>query len=137
MMQHELQRRTARRIKVMRGLHNKISTTQVSVQVGTATKILYEPKEIEDACIQANIAKFSFANHSPATQNEVIRAIGWRGEGPCTTAVLQGTFQPPEHWDEGLQRVLKELAFPSTQSNYTSTIPINPKVSSEDNKKAW
>ena len=121
------QRKLARAAKLIRRKMGKNSTVKVlstlrdedgNVMVdeeNNEIKIEHVLKcDIEDACMEENMRRFSQSNDTPPMQPYFYNEVGLLAEKPLANDILKGNFQPKPEWD----RFLNNLCLHLQDSNY-------------------
>ena len=88
---HERQRKMARNIKRVRNKLNQTATNQVCVTENGNRRLVTGKRDIENACIAENEARFSqFENTSPMTAS-LLTELGYLAETFAADSILNGT----------------------------------------------
>jgi hypothetical protein len=97
LVDHELQRTAARRIKATLGKLTSGSVTKVDVEQEDGRMIEETTKEgIERACMEENEKKYRQTEASPCMQEPLCSELGYLGISESCNQILAGTYQPPE-----------------------------------------
>jgi len=101
LLQHERQRRTAKRIKYLRGKFLTGSTTMVQVRnPDSSWREVSDKTEMEAAIMDSTKWKYTADFHTPFMQPPLVGSFGYMGVGRAADEVLEGTFSVPEGVDE-------------------------------------
>ncbi len=123
----EEQRRTARKIKHVRGKLVSGSTTLVTVSAPSGElKDIVEKAEIEQAIMQENKHKYQQSFHTP-----FLRPLG---VGYNTEAILNGSYVPPSSISPLTKLYLQHLAYPNKTCNTSHNMPL---IKVEDYQRFW
>ena len=127
----ENQRRRHRIIRAVTREEGNKDTTMVEItkEDGTEEEIT-ERKDLEQAIMQENESKYHQIDDScPLTKGQLLRDIGWYGEGPKVDDILKGTYVPPEGTDAETREFLKEIG--------RDGVPQVPKQSIQEFRSSW
>ena len=134
LMHIDNQKHVWRKIKRMRGKLGRNATTMVKVQEDNGLVTLTEKEDIERACIDENVARFSQAEGTPPMEAPLYEALGRFGEGPAVRHILEGTYEAPEELDQYTKKMLKELEMPEQIRRRGC---ISTEVDIEEHQQAW
>jgi hypothetical protein len=90
------QKRLARNIKRMQGKLQRNATVQIVVNDEHGRRVVTEKQEMEEACIEENIARFSQSQDTPPMMEPLVDQLGYLADTTEAEEILQGTYQPPE-----------------------------------------
>ena len=129
------QRKLSRKIKSFRRDKQRTATIMVykKNEEGT-TEECFRKDEVEEACIEENVARFTQNINTPFLMEPLVSEIGLLAETEAANNILKGEYQVPEQLDEYTKALIKELKLPEGIP-ITGAIPNT--VTPEDNKNAW
>jgi hypothetical protein len=130
----EQQCMVARNIKRMQGKLQHNTTTQVSINHKRGRRTVTSKDDIEDACVEENISRFSQSNNMPFMQEPLLPLISYLADTPAAKDILQGTFEIPPGMDKYTKLFINELRMPD---NIRVKPMTQTEVTPEDNKQAW
>jgi hypothetical protein len=130
----EQQRTVARNIKRMQGKLQRNATTQVCISNEQGRRTVTSKEDIEDACIEENISRFSQSNNTPLMQEPLLSLIGYLANTQAAEDILQGTFETPPETDKYTKLLIAELRMPD---NIRTNPMTQNDVTPEDNRRAW
>ena len=123
MMQREKQQETAKKLRYLRGKLFTGSTTMVTKTDSNGKKVdITEKTEIEKAILKNNEEKFKQSSKNPFLSVPLRDEMGFKGTGPATKAVLQGTYRPEFPIDPYAEALIYELKTPQEVLD----LPFNP-----------
>jgi hypothetical protein len=92
------QQKTPWNIKRMQGKLQRNATTKVFVTDHDGQRMIHKKEEIEEACIEENISRFSQSEDTPFMQEPLVSALGYLADTQSAEAILRGDFKaPPVH----------------------------------------
>ena len=127
----ENQRRRHRTIRAVTREEGNTGTTKVEIVNEDGTKEeLTERKDLEKAIMKENESKYhQIDNSCPLTKGQLLRDIGWYGEGPKVDDILNGTYVPPVGTDAETKEFLDEIG--------RNGVPQIPKQSIHEFRSSW
>ena len=134
MMHREWQKRTAKNIKRARGKLNRFATNQVYVTEDGERRLMTSKRDIEQACINENKARFSQLQGTPFTVEPLLSEIGLLADTEAAQEVLEGTWSPPEGTDIYTRLLLQEMKMPDVLRVAT---PMVSSISVDDHIQGW
>ena len=108
----EYQRQTARNIKRIQGKLQRNATIQIYVNDENGRRLVTAKEEMEQACIQENIERFSQSKDTPPMIEPLILDLGYLGNTIEAQSILDGTYQPSPNIDPYAKLLLQELRMP-------------------------
>ena len=123
----------ARRIRHMRRKLHHPAMTQLEITKDGTTEVLTNPDDIAQACIQANVEKFSQIHNLIPLSPQSLAGIGWYGEGPWSQHILNGRWEQ-EHPNKEFTTFLRAMEMPKAVQKLGT---IGPALSPEENAEAW
>lgn len=132
---HEEQRETGRRLKYILG-KSRIGVTCVEAPTSNGEWTTVTDKvEIEVACQEKNIRRFTQANNTPSLLQPQIELLGWTAQTSIAQNIIQGLDDPRyEQLHKDVRQLIPFLKRPNTIENLG---PINTNISTEDYIYAW
>jgi hypothetical protein len=131
----EEQRRTARKIKYVRGKIGDGSMTMVTVQTPTGElQDIVEKAQIEQAIMQENAKKYKQSFHTPFLRPPLVTDFGFLGIGQNSEAVLNGKYKPPNNTSPFTNLYLEQLAYPN---NKCTTCETMARIPVEEYRAYW
>jgi hypothetical protein len=118
----------------MQGKLQRNATTQVYVNSQEGRRLITKNEDIEDACIEENIARFSQSEDTPFMQEPLLSALGYLADTPAAESILQGTYKPPTELDRYTKLFINELRMPD---NIRNGHQMSDEVTCKGNKRAW
>ena len=106
-------------------------TTKAEIEHSDGTKeVLTEKLDLEKAIVEENESKYHQIDLvCPLTNGQLLRDIGWFGEGPCVDDILKGTYHPPQGTDKDTKEFLREIG-------HSCVDPLPPQTIKEY-RSAW
>ena len=86
---------------------------------------------VEHAIMENNTNRFHLAASTPMMQDNAVRHVGFLGNTTCSTAILQGTFQPKPYFDDYTNKFLSFIG------NRPTIPPFSSHIASSDFQKYW
>ena len=88
---HERQRKMARNIKRVRNKLNQTAINQVCVTENGNRRLVTGKRDIENACIAENEARFSQFENTPPMTASLLTELGYLAETSAADSILDGT----------------------------------------------
>ena len=126
LLDHELQRTAARRIKATLGKLTNGSVTKVDVEQDDGRVIEETTKEgIERACMEENEKKYRQTQATPCMQEPLLSELGYLGITASCDQILEGTYQPPPGINQYTRELLQHMQrlpiqYPSKKATITT-----------------
>ncbi len=131
----EEQRRTARKIKHIRGKLSTGTTTLVTVQLPSGElQDIVDKSSIEQAIMNENKSKYQQSFQIPFMRPPLITDFGFLGIGRYSAEVLNGLYKPPNNISPCTKMYLQQLAYPNKICNTSLQMPI---IQVEDYRRYW
>ena len=118
----------------MQGKLQRSATNQVFVNDHEGRRLVTTKEDIENACINENISRFTQSKDTPPMQEPLLSALGDLADTPEAEAILDGTYAPPPETDHYAKLLIQELRMPDNIKN--NPMPQND-VTPEANRQAW
>jgi hypothetical protein len=111
--ERETQQSVARKIRYLRGKGSLGSTTLVMEEKENGRVIEYtNKKDIEQAILSCNQAKFQQSHHRPFYQFTLAQEFRFKGTTMAANAVLAGVYETPHHIPQSEREFLQALQMP-------------------------
>ena len=96
LLDHEMQRTSARRIKAAQGKLSGGSVTKIDIEHENGQVEEITTKEgIERACMDENEIKYRQTQNTPCMQEPLLSELGYLGTSEACEKILDGSYQPP------------------------------------------
>ena len=113
---------------------NRSATTQVYVTEDGDRRLVTSKREIEQACINENLARFTQSHGTPLTVEPMRSALGLLADTEIAQDILNGTWEPPDEVDVYTKLLLKEMKVPDA---LREAPPMDYQVSVGDHTRGW
>ena len=127
------QKKIAVAVKRARGKY-KNPTAKVFINADNTRIECNTKEEIEHACIQEYISRYSQSENTPPMNLPLLSELGYLCEGSAIENILQGTYQPNPETDLYSCQLLKHLKMPTIIKGSPSLTNI---VAVEDHIETW
>jgi hypothetical protein len=135
LMHHETQRKTAKKIKYLRGKVIVGSTSIISVTTPEGGSVdITKKEEMERAIMEANEKKYKCSFHTPFMVPPLLPDFGYIGTSRSAQEVLMGEYVPPPTTDSYAAQLINHLNTPiaiQEAGHHPTTLPI------EEYQKYW
>lgn len=132
LIEHERQRTIGRKMRRILGKPRSGVTSVIAPNEEGEWVSVTEKQEIEEACQQENIRRFTQANDTPALLSDQIEILGWTAEKDGAQSILRGIEDPRLH--PSINKLVNCL---QTHESIRNSGSIDTSISTEEFQDGW
>jgi hypothetical protein len=129
----EKQRKQGRKLAHLKQKRHNPVAKLLSSEAGIASS-WHTKDDLERVSIQENQRRFSQTAATPPMQPWILELVGYAGNQPAATAILDGAFAIPAHIDPYFTRLLNALRMPESVRRLG---PIPTSISTAEHIRGW